>query len=317
MQRLFHVSPKILAYDLHPRYLSTQLAMRMPAEKRIGVQHHHAHIAGCMAEHGLEGPVIGIAWDGTGFGTDGTIWGGEFLVTDFAAFERVAHLRPILLVGGDAAVREPWRIARAYLRDAFDNDVPTSVAFNGSVDDDSIRTVDAMLQRRIQVVETSSCGRLFDAVASLLGIHPMVSFEGQAAMALEAVAADHVSEAYEVVISEADSGKAAQVDTRPMIRQIIHDLKTGVSAAMISARFHQTVIGAAVDVCKQIRSQRGLHRVCLSGGCFQNIRLLQGSVDRLRAEGFEVYYPRRVPANDGGISFGQAAIACELVRRGA
>jgi hydrogenase maturation protein HypF len=154
-------------------------------------------------------------------------------------------------------------------------------------------------------------------VASLLGINPTVSFEGQAAMALEAIAADGVSEHYDVTIPDADSGKAAQVDMRPMIRQIVRDFETGVSTATISARFHQTLIAAAVDVCKRIRLQRGLRRVCLSGGCFQNSRLLQGCVDQLTTDGFDVYFPQRVPANDGGISLGQAAIACELVRRGA
>jgi hydrogenase maturation protein HypF len=317
MQHLFHIKPQTVAYDLHPGYLSTQYAMKMSGVRRIGVQHHHAHIAACMAEHGLEDPVIGIAWDGTGLGSDGTIWGGEFLVADLTTFERVAHLRPVLLAGGDTAVREPWRIARAYLHDTFDNDMPSSVRCNGSISEASIRTVDAMLRQGIHVVETSSCGRLFDAVASLLGLHHTISFEGQAAMALEAITADGVSEKYDVTIEDATSAEPAHVDVRPMIRQIIHDLAIGIPPAVISARFHQTLIAMASEVCCRIRAQRGLDRVCLSGGCFQNIRLLRGCVDELSARGFRVYFPRRIPANDGGISLGQAVIACELMRRGA
>lgn len=316
MRRLFHAEPTIVAHDLHPDYLSTQFALKMPAARRIGVQHHHAHIAACMAEHQLEGEVIGIAWDGTGLGTDNTIWGGEFLVADLAGFERAAHLRSVLMAGGDAAVREPWRLARAYLLDAFDGEIPIVLPPLEKVRESSIRTVDAMLKRRIQVVETTSCGRLFDAVASLAGLHHTVSFEGQAAMALEALASRAAARPYAFVIADAATNKAAQVDMRPMIREIVADRMRGIPAAEISARFHQTLTLAALEVCRRIRSRRGLKRVCLGGGCFQNMRLLDACVESLRADGFDVYFPRSIPANDGGIALGQAAIACELVRRG-
>jgi hydrogenase maturation protein HypF len=327
MRRLFHVKPSVIAHDLHPGYLSTQMAMKMTAERHVGVQHHHAHIAACMAEHGLEGKVIGVAWDGTGLGTDGAIWGGEFLVADFAGFERVAHLRTVRLAGGDVAVREPWRVARAYLRDAFnsagafDNIAARGIACSPSVPEASIRIVDAMLRQGIQTVETSSCGRLFDAVAALVGLHPKVSFEGQAAMALEAIAADGAFAAYEFAID--DSGdesiarKPLQVDMRPMVQQIVDELTRGIQPEIISARFHRTLVAAAVEVCQRVRARFGLQRVCLSGGCFQNVRLLRGCVEGLRAEGFEVFFPQRAPANDGGIALGQAAIACEAVRLGA
>jgi hydrogenase maturation protein HypF len=331
MERLFHVKPGVIAHDLHPGYLSTQMAMKMAAERRIGVQHHHAHIAACMAEHGLEGKVIGVAWDGTGLGSDGAIWGGEFLVADFAGFERAAHLRPVRLAGGDAAVREPWRIARAYLHDAFDgsaafdNIAARGIACSPSVPEASIRIVDAMLRQGIQTVETSSCGRLFDAVAAMLGLYQKVSYEGQAAMALEAIAADDVCEAYEFGIddsidettAEAIAGKPLQVDMRPMVQQIVDELTQGKQPDIISARFHQTLVAAAVEVCRRVRARFGLQRVCLSGGCFQNVRLLHGCIEGLRAEGFEVFFPQRVPANDGGIALGQAAIACEVIRLGA
>lgn len=324
MQRLLHVRPDMIAYDLHPGYLSTQLARKMPAKRHVGVQHHHAHIAACMAEHGVEGEVIGIAWDGTGFGTDGTIWGGEFLVADFARFTRVACLRPVLLAGGDAAVREPWRVARSYLHDAyadpatFDMVASSGIGCGPSIADASIRILDAMLRKRVHAVATSSCGRLFDAVASLIGLRQTVSFEGQAAMALETIAAcGGVFDPYGFAIDKSTSENLLQVDTRPMVQQIVQDMRHGKQPDVISARFHQTLVAAAVEVCRMMRAKYALRRVCLGGGCFQNERLLRGCLDALRAEGFEVFYPQRVPANDGGIALGQAAIACELVRLGA
>jgi hydrogenase maturation protein HypF len=331
MRKLFHATPKVVAHDLHPGYLSTQLALTMEAERRIGVQHHHAHIASCMAEHQLRGRVLGLAWDGTGFGTDGTIWGGEFLVADLAGFERYAHLRTVLLAGGDAAVREPWRVARSYLHDAFgetlggrfdggrfdggrfDSAIQESVSCK-PVMGERIRLVDAMLERRIQTMETSSCGRLFDAVASLIGLRHIVSFEGQAAMALEAIAAEGADDekSYDFTIA---GQSPAQVDMRPMVRQIVRDIDHATPAPVIAARFHNTLIAVAADVCRRMRNDYGLSRVCLSGGCFQNLRLLRGCVATLRAKNFEVFFHRQVPANDGGISLGQAAIACELVQR--
>jgi hydrogenase maturation protein HypF len=321
MSRLFHVQPRIVAHDLHPGYLSSQFAMKFPAERRIAVQHHHAHIAACMAEHGLKGPVIGIAWDGTGLGTDNTIWGGEFLIADYSGFERAAHLRGVLLPGGDAAVREPWRIARSYLHDALgtntvDTVLPPDETFAPSIPQSSLHTIDAMLRRRLHVVETSSCGRLFDAVASLTGLHQTVSYEGQGAIALEDIAAPDIHGRYDFLVVPL-AGSPAQVDTRPMVRQIISDVERGVRTSHISARFHNTLATIAVEVCGHLRSQHSLHRVCLGGGCFQNMRLLRSCVDGLRASGFDVFYPQRVPTNDGGIALGQAAIACELVSRGA
>jgi hydrogenase maturation protein HypF len=332
MRKLFHANPKVVAHDLHPGYLSTQLALKIPAERRIGVQHHHAHIASCMAEHQLQGRVLGLAWDGTGFGTDGTIWGGEFLVADLAGFERYAHLRPVLLAGGDAAVREPWRLARGYLHDAFgdtlgdrfdgqrfDSAIRESVSCK-PVAGERIRLIDAMLDKRIHTMETSSCGRLFDAVASLIGLRHFVSFEGQAAMALEAIAesAEDWNEArydFEIDGFTIAGQNPAQVDMRPMVRQIVADIERARPAGVIAGRFHNTLIAVASDVCRRMRNDFGLSRVCLSGGCFQNLRLLRGCVEALRAENFEVFFHRQIPANDGGIALGQAAIACELVRR--
>jgi hydrogenase maturation protein HypF len=312
MQRLFHIAPRVVAHDLHPGYLSTQLAKKLSAERHIGVQHHHAHIASCMAEHALNGEVLGVAWDGTGYGLDGRIWGGEFLVAGLANFNRFAHFRNIGLAGGDAAVHEPWRVARSYLLDAFDNRPPPGLRLLSSVPEKSVRMLDALLERRIQTIDTSSCGRLFDAVAALVGLHSVVSFEGQAAVALEAIA-DSANEAYDFAIG---GREPFQVDMRPMVLQIVDEVQRGVRTSHISARFHNTLIAVAGDMCDRMRAATGFSRVCLGGGCFQNARLLSGCVRTLRANGFEVFFPQQVPANDGGIAFGQAAIAAAMLRGG-
>lgn len=308
MKRLFGITPEAVVHDLHPGYLSTQFAQTLGLAK-IAVQHHHAHIASCMAEHKMTGPVVGLAWDGTGFGTDGTVWGGEFLVADFKGFDRVGHLRPIPLAGGDRAVREPWRVAHAYLRDAFDNVLPRGIRWQNSVPESSVRMLDVLLDKGIQTIETSSCGRLFDAVASLIGLHQVVSFEGQAAMALEAISGS-ADEIYDFAI---EGGAPFQVDMRPMVRQIVHDVEGGRPPSGSAARFHNTLVAAAAKACDRIRIETGLQRVCLSGGCFQNMRLLRGCVRALEAGGFEVFFQQQIPCNDGGIALGQAAIANELL----
>lgn len=327
MSRLFHVRPTAVAHDLHPGYLSTQFAQRHAAERElrlIPVQHHHAHIASCMAEHHLQGEVIGVAWDGTGLGPEPapatTIWGGEFLVASYTAFTRRARLRPILLPGGDSAVREPFRVARSYLLDLEDGcPAPFLPAWESAIPPDRLRIVDAMLRRRVNTLPTSSAGRLFDAVASLIGLRHIVSFEGQAAIMLEAAADEWSDEAPPYAF---DLGLAAEgelwalsselcVDFRPAIRAILDDVLRRTPQPCIAARFHATLIAAIAAVCARLRDSTGLDRVCLSGGCFQNARLLSGSVASLHAAGFHVFTHREVPANDGGISLGQAAIACE------
>ncbi len=315
MSRLFHVRPTAVAYDLHRGYLSTQFALKIKGLRQIGVQHHHAHVASCMAEHGLDGRVIGVAWDGTGFGTDGTIWGGEFLAADYLGFERLARLRPVLLAGGDAAVREPWRVARSYLLDAFDGAVPDGARWAAAASPQHMRVVDTMLRRRVHTIPTSSAGRLFDAVASLIGLRHTVSFEGQAAMMLEAAAAEEWSGSDEVDNFALAGVGPVEVDLRPMVRQIVAAVECGEPPGRIAARFHRTLAAVIAAVCLRVRAGLQLNQVCLSGGCFQNALLLEGCVRRLREEGFEVFFQRAVPPNDGGISLGQAAIACERVRR--
>jgi hydrogenase maturation factor HypF (carbamoyltransferase family) len=188
MQQLFKVAPRVAAHDLHPGYMSTRMALASDIDRKIGVQHHHAHIASCMAENHLRGDVIGVAFDGTGFGTDGKIWGGEFLVANFAGFTRRGHLRYVLLPGGDAAIRQPWRMALSYLRDTFGRRMPGDLECFSTVAEKQVELVDTMISRQIQTVQTSSCGRLFDAVAALVGLASEVTFEGQAAIALEMAA---------------------------------------------------------------------------------------------------------------------------------
>jgi hydrogenase maturation protein HypF len=312
MKRLFHVSPEAVAHDLHPDYMSTHMALACGIERRIGIQHHHAHIASCMAENALQGQVIGVAFDGTGYGTDGRIWGGEFLICDYAGFRRAAHLRNVLLAGGDAAVRQPWRSALSYVRDALGEQGRDELRCFSGVPEQHVVLVERMLARRINTVESSSCGRLFDAVAALLGLASEVTFEGQAAIALEAVASPG-DERYDFGIED---GESSIVDFRPMVAAVVDDLARGEEVGVISGRFHNTLSAAIVRVCERIRESDGLDRVCLSGGTFQNVLLLHRTVQDLRLRGFGVFLHSVVPPNDGGIALGQAAIANAVLQRG-
>jgi hydrogenase maturation protein HypF len=319
LRHLFRVTPRAVAYDLHPGYWSTRMALASPIERKFGIQHHHAHIASCMAENHLRGPVIGVAFDGTGFGTDGKIWGGEFLVADFADFTRRAHLRYVLLPGGDAAVRQPWRMALSYLRDAFGQQLPAGLPPFPGATSKQIELVDTMLARQIQTVETSSCGRLFDAVAAILGLGSTVTFEGQAAIALETAAARAGPLSREVNAElypfDFDGSEPIVLDLRAAIRAIAHDAAQGKNSEAISAKFHSTLAAAIAETCVRVRNADGLDRVCLSGGTFQNHYLLERTIVELRRRGFAVFLHAQVPANDGGIALGQAVIASELLRR--
>ena len=308
LKKLFRVEPRAVAYDLHPQYLSTQYALDQPLEK-IGVQHHHAHVASCMAENGLRGKVIGVAMDGTGYGTDGKIWGGEFLVAGYDGFERRAHLRYVPLPGGDAAVRQPWRPALSYLADTFGPAAEfPDLALWREVPESQRKLVRGMLAHGVNTIETSSCGRLFDAVASLLGVRQETNFEGQAAIELETMAAEGVAESYPFAI------EAGDVDFRPAIERIVAEVRAGVQPPVIAARFHHTVAEAIVEVCRRVRTDEKLNRVCLSGGTFQNMKLLTRTLEGLRKLEFEVFIHAQVPPNDGGIALGQAVISTEALR---
>jgi hydrogenase maturation protein HypF len=310
MKQLFRIAPTAVAYDLHPQYLSTKLALEMTDLQQIGVQHHHAHIASCMAENGIAGKVIGVAFDGTGFGTDGKIWGGEFLIADFAGFERRAHFRYIALAGGDTAVREPWRLGLSYLLDTFGAqiDSPDLPLFR-RIPAKKIETVRSMIERKINSVETSACGRLFDAVASIVGVRDEVNFEAQAAIELEACALAGLEDVYPFEVT------GHEIDVRPMIEHIVRDVLAGKPTGWIAAAFHNTIAAIIVEVCLRLRSAERIDRVCLSGGTFQNVYLVERAVSTLRASGFEVFLHAKVPPNDGGISLGQAVIANSAIQR--
>jgi hydrogenase maturation protein HypF len=307
MRDLFRIDFDVVAYDLHPTYLSTKLALEMTGVEKIGVQHHHAHIASCMAENGITEKVIGVAFDGTGFGTDGKIWGGEFLVADFAGFQRRAHFRYVPLAGGDAAVREPWRLGLSYLMDTFGAGAESlDLPLWKQVPAKKTAAVRAMIERGINTVETSACGRLFDAVASIVGLRQEVNFEAQAAIQLEAIAVAGLEGQYPFEISERD---AWEIDLRPAIESIVRDVQADRPVGHIAALFHNTVAAIVVEVCRRLRAAERLDRVCLSGGTFQNSYLLERTVAGLRSSGLEVLLHAKVPPNDGGISLGQAVIA--------
>jgi hydrogenase maturation protein HypF len=295
------IRPALIAHDLHPDYASRALAESLGAPC-LAVQHHHAHVAACLAEHGRRGPAIGIAFDGTGFGSDGAIWGGEVLIADLAGFRRVGHFENLPLPGGDAAIRQPARVAAAYLLALFGE--VADARLRAVLGDATLATLRRMIERGINTVPTSSCGRLFDAVAALLGIADTATYEGQAAVLLEAVARrDSEGTAYPVPIAD------GVVALAPMLAAIGADQAAGVPRERIARRFHRTLAAVVHAQARAARAQTGLDVVALTGGCFQNRLLLADSLERLSGDGFTVLIHRQVPANDGGLALGQAAIA--------
>lgn len=307
LKRILDIDPQAVACDLHPDYMSTHYAREWSAIRCIEVQHHHAHIAACMAENKADGPVIGLAFDGTGLGTDGTIWGGEVLVADYRDFSRVAHLEAVPMPGSAAAIREPWRMAVSHLRSAYGSEAnPTGLSFLWNDDPSQLRVLMQMMDKEINSPLTSSLGRLFDAVAAIIGLRGRVAFEGQAAMELEMVADHKESGRYDF---SWEGGDPLKIATAPIIRAVVQDLEKGVSQAAISARFHNTLIVLFDELCRHLRSKTGIDRVALSGGVFQNGRLLTGLSTALEKSGFNLLSHRLVPTNDGGISLGQAVVA--------
>jgi hydrogenase maturation protein HypF len=310
-QQLFAIQPELLVHDLHPDYSATRYALDRAGRSGtavLSVQHHHAHMASCMAEHRLNEPVIGVTLDGTGFGTDGTIWGGEFLVGNYEQFHRAAHLRPVGMPGGDQAIRQPWRMAVSHLLDAGMD--PAGLLARISLGD--LRTIRRMLERRFNTPLTSSAGRLFDAVAALTGVRHHVNYEGQAAIELEWLATDVAPNGtYPFEVSRAQESPDCPflIDTRPLICGAAEDARNTVETGIIARRFHTAMVDLLADVCGRIRQATGLGVVVLSGGVFLNALLTREAVERLAREGFRVYRHRLVPPNDGGLSLGQLAVA--------
>lgn len=306
-KRLFYLNPEIVAYDLHPEYLSTKYALAQSDELlKVGVQHHHAHIASCMADNDVAGDVIGVALDGLGYGTDGKLWGGEFFVANYQDAERLAHLRYLPLPGGAKAIKEPWRLAATYLQQAFGDEFSNlDLPFIAQLDIDSWKTIRSMTAAGVNCPETSSMGRLFDAVSSLIGLRSSVNYEGQAAIELEAIADETETLGYEFGFS----GDGQEIDAEPVIRSVVEDLLSAAPQAIVSARFHVGIANLIASMAARIREVRNLNRVALSGGVFQNMFLLRRTCRALNEFKFEVLTHSRVPPNDGGISLGQAVIA--------
>jgi hydrogenase maturation protein HypF len=315
LKRILEIEPQIIAYDLHPDYLSTQYALKQSSMIQIGIQHHHAHIVSGMAEHGLGGPVIGIALDGTGYGTDGQIWGGEVLVVEPHRFDRVGHFAYLSLPGGAAAIKKPWRMAVSALHEACgDHFVKMDLAFLEGIPRDQLDVLIRMIRQGINSPLTSSCGRLFDAVAAIAGLRNHVAYEGQAAVELEAAAEGDMERVYPFEIQEKDG--LQQFSTGPIIKSVVRDVQEGCSIGLISATFHNTLVTLFVEVCQRVRASRNLQKVVLSGGCFQNARLLVQLTRALEAQSFEVYSQAAVPSNDGGIALGQALAADAIYKAG-
>jgi hydrogenase maturation protein HypF len=314
-ERLFDIYPEAIAYDLHPEYLATKYALDSDIKRKISVQHHHAHIASVMAEHGLTEPVIGVAADGTGYGTDGTVWGCEIMVASLLRFERLSHLAYVPLPGGEQAVRQPWRMGAVYLARAFgDAFLDLNIPFVRQMDKQTWRTLAQLIAHSINCPQTSSLGRLFDAVAAVLGLRGYALYEGQAAIELEMHAAactDHVS-SYPFAIVKG----SRQLDVMPLMHAIVRDIEQGVSVLSIARRFHVTIAEMLAAACLEIRQMTGLKTVALSGGVFQNRLLLEQLMNRLDEMAFRVYTNQRVPPNDGGLSLGQAAVAAARLQRG-
>ncbi|MDQ6690510.1 MAG: carbamoyltransferase HypF [Gemmatimonadota bacterium] len=318
------VKPEVVVHDLHPQYASTEFALDVDGVERIGVQHHHAHIASCMAEHGIVDPVIGVAFDGTGYGTDGAIWGGEFLVVDEAGFRRAAHLRYVPIPGGEAAIRRPLRMAVSHLISAYGDDahsLPLELFERAARNE--VAVVEQIIAKGLASLPTSSIGRLFDVVAALLGVRDDAQFEGQPAMELEAMADPLSRRRYEFSLSAPTtspcSGAASdtslvslatplQIDPAPVVRSIVDDVLAGVDRPAISGAFHNSVADMILKVAELLRIATGISEIALSGGVFQNVLLTTRASQLLAGSGFDVYTQRLVPCNDGGLSLGQAYV---------
>jgi hydrogenase maturation protein HypF len=310
-KRLFRIEPEIIAHDLHPEYLATKYAKEMATGdniKLIPIQHHHAHIASCMADNGLEEPVIGVSFDGTGYGSDGHIWGGEFLTADYKGCTRMGHFEYLPLPGGALAIKKPYRTATGYLL-ALGIDLDHRLPLFKQVDDVEVDIIKSQVANSLNTPLTSSCGRLFDAVSALIGVRGVIEYEAQAAIDLEMLAGDAVSEPGDYPFTVIEQEGVRIIKLLDTFAAIIDDLHSNTPEAMIAARFHNTVARMMVELCQVISAETGMKSAALSGGVFQNRLLLRKATARLESAGFNVYTHRQVPCNDGGISLGQVVIA--------
>lgn len=311
-ERLFRIKPELFACDLHPDYLATRYIQQRSCEEQmpmITVQHHHAHLAACLAEHGWSSdePVIGVCFDGTGLGTDGAIWGGEFLVGGYREYQREFHLAYTPLPGGDAAIRKPARMALAHLWQTgleWEENLPPFQDLHAE-ERSALKT---QLEKRLNTPLTSSMGRFFDAAAALIGLRGLITYEGQAAIELEAAVDPEEKGRYPLEIGN------GILDPAPLWKKLLRDWRNGISIPVLAARFHNSIIAGTVEICSHIRKQKGCNVAALSGGVWQNRYLLEGSVHALKKTGFEVLLHHQVPTNDGGISLGQAVVAAASVR---
>ncbi len=316
-ERLFRVQPEAIAYDNHPDYLATRYALERSESEdlpAIGIQHHHAHIAACMAENGLTGetPVIGVSFDGTGYGEDGKIWGGEFMLADYTNYTRTYHLVYVPLPGGDKAIQEPWRTSLAWLHHAgiaWEDDLPpVKFATRNQVSGfNPLTLIRHQLESGLNAPDTSSMGRFFDAVSALLGVRQQVNYEAQAAIELEALVDPEEMEAYPIEIGD------GLIDPTPLFQDLVRALRAGVQIENNAARFHNSIVTMVHQVCRRMRLDYGINEVALSGGVWQNMALLSKTVALLNNDDFKVYLHHQVPANDGGIALGQAVVGISRI----
>ncbi len=313
--------PEFVAHDLHPDYISTKVASQLaairPGAEMIGVQHHHAHIAGCMAEYGLEGPVVGVALDGTGYGLDGNIWGGEILIAELHTFRREGWLQPFALPGGVRAIREPWRVGLSLCHQTFGrNTYDLDIGIISRREKEKLEFLIAMVEQGINAPYASSCGRLFDAVAAILGVREYVQHEGEAAIALEQLVEGEWSPdepRYAFALNRRKDGLI--IDPAPMVKALVHDCHEHVDVDLCSLKFHNGLIDAYATAVAAIAKEMNIHTIAFGGGCFRNSYLCSGLRSQLEARGFSVFVPHLVPVGDAGISFGQAVVAASILAR--
>ena len=314
-EKMLSVSPSVIVRDMHPDYFTSRIAGVLGADRIIEVQHHHAHAVSVMAEYGLSEPVIGVSFDGTGYGGDGTLWGGEFLLVRPHDFQRLAHLKYVPLPGGEKAVREPWRMSLMYLRELYGDSAVDNAPQGLPLGDLPAEIIMEMAARKINSMMTSSAGRLFDAVAGLLGLGLRVSYEAQAAIALESLALE-TSPAGRRYSFEWAKGHPIDIDAAPVIAGILEDLGSGVPVSEIAAAFHESVAGMIVDTAVKLAALNGCRAVVLSGGVFQNRLLCERVMELSASSGIDFLMHRTVPPNDGGVSLGQVQIAAARIAKG-